>query len=96
MDKLFTFALAMAVCLGTTAVLTNSGSSARPRPAASMDGDGAFRDGLYVGRLAGESGRPMRPAIGRWSREEDRASFAAGYRRGYGESLDGVAANAAP
>jgi hypothetical protein len=87
MDKLLTFALALAVGLGTTAVLANSGRGARQSPAASMDGDGAFRDGLYVGRLAAESGRPLQPAIGRWSSEQDRTAFAMGYRRGYGEVL---------
>jgi hypothetical protein len=29
----------------------------------------------------------LHPAVGRWSDEQDRASFLAGYRRGYDESL---------
>jgi hypothetical protein len=45
--------------------------------------DGAFRDGLYLGKLAARSHRVQRPAIGRWSSDQDRASFAAGYRLGY-------------
>jgi hypothetical protein len=42
---------------------------------------------MYLGKLAAESGRPLRPAIGRWSTDQDRATFTAGYRRGYNETL---------
>jgi len=89
MDKLFTFSLALAVCVGTTAVLANSGRAARLGSSARVQtaGDGAFRDGLYLGRLAAEGGRPMHPQIGRWSSEADRASFVAGYRRGFNDGL---------
>lgn len=87
MDKLLTFALTIAACLGTTALLATSGRSARQDQTADahLATDGAFRDGLYVGKLAAESGRPLRPQIGRWWNEADRASFVAGYSRGYGE-----------
>ncbi len=97
MDKLFTLALAIAVCLGTTALLANSGHSARPGQTsdAHLASDGAFRDGLYVGRLAAEGGRALRPPIGRWSGEQDRASFAAGYQRGYGDSVASAASSVA-
>jgi hypothetical protein len=44
--------------------------------------DGAYRDGLFVGRFAAEQGRSGAAPIGRWSSERDRASFAAGYRLG--------------
>ena len=91
MDKLFTYALVLAVCLGTTALLANNGRTPQQQSAnAQMASDGAFRDGLYMGRLAAESGRAMRPQIGRWSSERDRASFVAGYRRGYGDSIASV------
>jgi hypothetical protein len=49
--------------------------------------DGAFRDGLYLGRLAAEGGSEPHVAIGRWATAEDRSSFAAGYQRGYNELL---------
>jgi hypothetical protein len=49
--------------------------------------DGAFRDGLYLGKLAAEAGQRLRPAIGRWSTEQDRAMFTDGYWRGYSDSL---------
>jgi hypothetical protein len=49
--------------------------------------DGAFRDGLYLGRLAAEGGSEPPVAIGRWATAEDRSSFTAGYHRGYSELL---------
>ncbi len=89
MSKLSTYALAIAVSLGTTAMLDNSQRTNRPYETAEqrLAADGAFRDGMYVGKLAAEGGRPLRPAIARWSTEQDRAMFTAGYRRGYNETL---------
>ncbi len=57
--------------------------------------DGAFRDGLYLGKLAAQSRRVQRPAIGRWSSDQDRASFATGYRLGYEQNKILTGANAA-
>jgi hypothetical protein len=87
MEKAFTFAMAIAVSLGTTALLAGSGRATRQTTDSQMAADGAFRDGLYVGRLAAEAGRPLRPQIGRWSNEHDRTSFVAGYQRGYNDVL---------
>ena len=91
MGKLSTSALAIAVSLGSTAMLTNSNRtvSSSVSTEASLATDGAFRDGLYLGKLAAGRGQTQRPAIGRWSTDRDRSMFAAGYRRGY-ESLAGV------
>lgn len=85
MDKALTFALAIAVSLGTTAFLTNNRRAAQPlqNADAQWPTDGAFRDGLYLGRLSARTGLPMSPPVGRWSMEKDRNSFLAGYRRGY-------------
>jgi hypothetical protein len=93
MDKLFTYALAIAVCLGTTVLLTNNGRAARQEQSAdaTLAVNGAFRDGLYLGRLAAEGGRSLRPPVGRWSNERDRVSFATGYRRGYNDFLASAA-----
>jgi hypothetical protein len=49
--------------------------------------DGAFRDGLYLGRLAAEGGVEPHVAVGRWATAEDRSSFTAGYQRGYSQLL---------
>jgi hypothetical protein len=66
-------------------VLNGSKSVTQPtrNVEASFAADGAFRDGLYLGKLTADSGQPFRPGIGRWSSEQDRAMFSAGYRRGY-------------
>jgi hypothetical protein len=89
MSRLFTCVLAIAVVLGTTAMLANSKTTITSSPSekARLDADGAFRDGLYLGKLAAASGQPMSLAVGRWSTDQDRAMFTAGYHRGYGASL---------
>ena len=92
------YALALVICLGTTAMLAVSNHSVKSNASVetTLASDGAFRDGLYLGKLAAESGQaPRRPAIGRWSADQDRSMFAAGYRRGYSESVTSAEANAA-
>ncbi len=81
--------LAIAVFLGTTAMLDNSQPSHKLSASAEarLQGDGAFPDGLYLGKLAAESGQPQQPAVARYSTEQDRARFTAGYRRGHNDSL---------
>jgi hypothetical protein len=87
MEKLFIFALAIAVSLGTTAMLANSARVGTKPPTidALLANDAAYRDGLFVGKLAARQGRTMRPLIGRWSSQKDRVSFVMGYERGYNE-----------
>ncbi|HVO61795.1 MAG TPA: hypothetical protein VMT53_12730 [Terriglobales bacterium] len=50
--------------------------------------EGAYRDGLYVGRLHRRHGLPSHPALGRWNREADRHLFGEGYDRGYSETQE--------
>ncbi len=89
MEKILILALAITVSLGTTAMLANGGYATQPSQVANMklSGDGAFRDGLFVGKFAAKHGRPQNPPIGRWSNERDRASFVDGYHRGYTAAL---------
>src|ERR1700692_1803372 len=88
MNKLSIYTFVIAGSLGATAMLATGGQTPAPVQAseAQFAADGAFRDGLYFGRLAAEHGEPMRPSIGRWSTAHDRSTFSAGYRRGYEES----------
>ena len=58
-----------------------------PNQSAAQISDGAFRDGLYLGKLAAERGAAPHVAIGRWATSQDRSSFTAGYRQGYSEFL---------
>ena len=94
----YLYALALVICVGTTAVLavSNHNVKSNPNVETGLASDGAFRDGLYLGKLAAESGQAPRLAIGRWSADQDRSMFAAGYRRGYSESVASAATNAAP
>lgn len=98
MGRLITYALAITVSMGTAALLAKSGFAGRQSQTADaqLAADGAFRDGLYLGKLSAERGRPMHPMTGRWSTEKDRASFVAGYRRGYNDFLASATANAQP
>jgi hypothetical protein len=95
MTKFFSYA-AIVIGLGATASLAISPGAAKPTTSAEVlfATDGAFRDGLYLGKLAAEGGQPARPAIGRWSTAQDRAMFTAGYHRGYSESFTSTQANA--
>jgi len=90
MGKLFTFALAIAISLGTVMVAHNNRAAlSSASTETSFDTEGAFRDGLYLGKLAAAQGQARRPAIGRWSADRDRSLFAVGYHRGYDEALAG-------
>jgi len=93
----YIYALALVICVGTTAMLAVSNHNVKSSPSVEtgLASDGAFRDGLYLGKLAAESGQAPSLAIGRWSADQDRSMFAAGYRRGYSESLASAAANSA-
>ena len=50
-----------------------------------MANDGAYRDGLYLGKLNHDAKQSMLPPVGRWSTAKDRASFEQGYRQGFGD-----------
>ena len=54
----------------------------------------AFRDGMYLGKLAAQRGEPAHLASGRWT-TADRSAFIAGYGRGYAENLQN-SGNATP
>jgi hypothetical protein len=81
-----TYALAIGF-VGTSAMLVRQDMAKQSGQsiAGHMAGDAAYRDGLYLGKLARTAKSPMHPPVGRWSTEKDRASFAAGYRQGYNE-----------
>jgi hypothetical protein len=74
---------ALAVLVMTASVFTFGSGSAPQENNPDRANNGAFRDGLYLGKLTAKSGDQYRVAVGRWSQVEDRASFAAGYDQGY-------------
>ena len=88
MQRFLAYVLAMG-CVGTSAAMLVSHDTTLQNKAAAIElnNDAAFRDGLYLGKLAQAENRTMRPPVGRWSSEKDRASFAAGFRQGIGEQV---------
>jgi hypothetical protein len=89
LKKLSAYIALLVVPFGV-ATLGLAGKASRTRqvnPAgASQPTDAAFRDGFYLGKLDASEARKGRPSIGRWSDPKDRASFLAGYQRGYEEA----------
>jgi hypothetical protein len=57
--------------------------------------DAAFQDGSYLAKLDVESGRRPHLSVGRWSRDEDRASYIAGYQQTY-QQLSAVRGQTSP
>jgi len=45
----------------------------------------AYRDGLYVGKLAAQRGEQRLAPVGRWSAQNDREAFLAGYEQANAE-----------
>jgi hypothetical protein len=84
MNKHFLFGAVMILALLSTVW---SAVSAQTRQLARTETlqatDGAYRDGLFLGRLDARAGRNRRACVGRWSSQTDRASFASGYEDGY-------------
>ncbi len=83
------YAAVIALGLVPMSILSGDRHHDSPAPSANVAQitDGAFRDGLYLGRLAAEGSSEPHIAIGRWATAEDRSSFTAGYHRGYSELL---------
>ena len=47
------------------------------------EADAAYRDGAYLAKIDVEAGRKAHVSSGRWSTDQDRASFIAGYEHSY-------------
>lgn len=85
MNKLFLFVIALALSASWAARLQST-----ERQSASLDANtnaaqatnAAFRDGLYLGKLAAELGSESHVTTGRWATNQERISFAAGYQQG--------------
>jgi hypothetical protein len=83
MQRLLTYVLATGLVGTSTAMLVQR--DVKPQNAnVQLATDAAYRDGLYLGKLARAAKREGRVPIGRWATEKDRASFVAGYREGLG------------
>jgi hypothetical protein len=80
---------------GTSLIAVRASSPATRDEESNRATDGAFRDGLFQGKLDAQSGREPHIATGRWSTGADRASFTSGYQRGYRELSQAHAARLA-
>jgi hypothetical protein len=89
MKRLSLFASVIALGMATASMLHGGrpGTHFSTNDNVAQTTNGAFRDGLYLGRLAAERGIAPRVARGRWATAEDQASFTTGYERGYKEIL---------
>jgi hypothetical protein len=59
-------------------------ASADLQPAQMM---AAFRDGMYLGKLAAQGGEARHVSVTRWAAAGDRQAFAAGYEHAYAANL---------
>ena len=86
MKKLSVFAALLALFAGTAARLHSDRQATLPGPnPAMLNSNGAFRDGLYLGRLTAQRGGQLHIANGRWATAVDRGLFTAGFQQGYHE-----------
>jgi len=85
MRKFSLIASLIALAMGTASMLRTDHQNlfSSPNVTVAQNTNAAFRDGLYLGRLAAEHGAQPHIASGRWTTSEDRLSFTAGYQQGY-------------
>ena len=86
MKKITLSALALLVVTASAFTLRSQTTAQLRTDSRETATNAAFRDGLYLGKLASEGGSEYRVASARWARANDRASFAAGYDQGYNTS----------
>ncbi|HEX8815536.1 MAG TPA: hypothetical protein VF753_08545 [Terriglobales bacterium] len=83
-------AMAALLTAGALPVMKTVSANNSRGTVASRHGDGANRDGLYLGRLDAQAGREARAALGRWGREADREMFRSGYEEGFSQATTAV------
>jgi len=82
MKKLVLSALAFLV-MTASALMLRSGNAQPLGVAPELATNAAYRDGLYLGRLAAVQGSDPHVSAGRWVKAKDRAAFSAGYGQAY-------------
>jgi hypothetical protein len=70
---------------------SNLGANAGSADAGPAPMTAAFRDGMYLAKLAVQEGRAPHVSPARWAAEPDRQAFTAGYERGYAAKVAGSA-----
>jgi len=89
MKKISLYVLIIVLSVGSAAMVQSAmrTRSLNSDDSALMATNGAFRDGLHLGKLAAKNGEEPRVAVGRWVKDEDRAAFREGYYRGFNQTL---------
>jgi hypothetical protein len=82
MRQIFSWPALTACAILLAAAYSGSGNAMNKNQAANA----AFRDGLYLGKLAAERGETPQVSLGRWATASDRESFVAGYETAYQEN----------
>jgi hypothetical protein len=77
----------LVVCAGAAAVAKKELSEMIPQETKQQDESAAYRDGLYLGKMAAERGDAAHVATARWASDTDRAQFAAGYEQAFGGAV---------
>jgi hypothetical protein len=90
MKRYASWMVLLVVCAGAAVMAKKRGSDTIPQETRQQDGNAAFRDGLYLGKMAAERGDAAHVARARWSSDSDRAQFAAGYKQAFGEAPAGA------
>jgi hypothetical protein len=85
---------------GAGSMKESSKTSVKPQAAAISQSSsidplltGAYRDGLYVGRLAAQQGEQRLAPVGRWATQIDRDAFLAGYAQANAEVAEATSEN---
>ena len=79
--------LALFVVTASALTLHNGRATQTAATAPELMTNAAYRDGMYLGKLAAEQGTQPHVAVGRWAHADERAYFGAGYQQSYGETL---------
>jgi hypothetical protein len=86
--RIFSYLMTAILSVGFT--LIGQGAMRAPKPPAdnvTQLTNAAFRDGRYMAKLDIENGRAPRLGVGRWSNDQDRAAYVAGYRQAYPQAV---------
>ena len=84
MNRLFLFALTIALSAGAATSVFSGSEERGLANAGTQQNSAAFRDGMYLAKLDAESGRKPHLMATRWTNSSDRSAFLAGYETVFG------------
>jgi len=87
MKSISLWTLILVVGAGSTAIMKTGINDDVTDVTSVQNADGAYRDGLYLGKLTASLGDEPHLCTGRWSRKADQDLFSAGYERGYADKI---------